>query len=269
MPSPIDYNINETTSSLSRNTGKAGGFVDGITNDVEGNGDAALDLPTKAKGFFDGNEKAKLGKRFTNDGRRLIELGKRFQNAFGFVGGNTGTSLQQTNFSDTLTGAKVLVEDARSSYEEFTLKRPGLELKFGYSGLIKQIDNVFAPPPLVSFKRGKRIDETIVTSNDADGNELNYGQVVENYGRKPVNITIKGLLIDMVNHQYPSKKVRQLTDLFDYNGAWEVEGQIFLDHRIKSIYFIDLDDEPVQGFMDTWSFTLQASSIKPVEYFLK
>jgi Domain of unknown function (DUF6046) len=269
MPLPSDFDINENTNKIGRTTGKAGGFIDGITNDIEGKGNASLNLATKAKGIFDGSEKSKIEKRYTSDGRRLIELGKRFQNAFGFVGGNVGASLQETNFTDSLTGAKVMVDDGRSSYEEFTLKRPGLELKFGYSGLIKQLDNVFAPPALVSFKREKRIDETIVSSNDANGEELEFGQVVENYGRKPIDITIKGILVDMVYHQYPSNKIRQLIDLFDYNGVWEVEGQIFIDHRIKSIYFMSLDDEPVQGFMDTWSYTISARSIKPVEYFLK
>lgn len=269
MPNQVINNADAANEKLGLTIGRGGGFIDGITNDVEGTANSLLRAGTKAKGIFDGTEKNKLEKRFTKDGRRLIELGKRFQNAFGFVGADATGSLQATGFNDSLTGASVVVKDARSTYEEFVLKRPGVELKFGFTGLIKQIDDVFAPPPLVSFKRGKRIDETIVSSNDAEGNELSFGQVVENYGRKPVDITIKGLLLDMVNHQYPSNKVKQLIDLFDYNGAWEVEGQIFLDHRIKSIYFIDMDDEPVQGYMDTWSFTLQARSIKPVEYFLK
>lgn len=269
MSNNITNSANDANQKLGLTIGRGGGFIDGITNDVLNTGNSVLSAGVKAKGIFDGTEKNKIVKRYTNDGRRLIEFGKRFQNAFGFIGGDATGSLQETGFNDSITGAKVVVKDARSTYEEFTLKRPGVELKFGFTGLVKQIDDVFAPPPLVSFKRGKRIDETIVGSNDAEGNELEFGQVVENFGRKPVDITIKGLLIDMVNHQYPSTKVRQLIDLFDYNGAWEVEGQIFLDHRIKSIYFIDMDDEPVQGYMDTWSFTLQARSIKPVEYFLK
>lgn len=199
---------------------------------------------------------------------KVLDLGGRFQNAFGFVGG-TGESLQETNINDSLSGANVVVKDGRSTFEEFVLKRPGLELKFGYTGLIKEIEDVFAPPPLVTFKKSKRIGETVVSSNDDKGNEVEYGQVVEQYGRMPVEISIRGVLIDMVNHQYPSEKVKQLDNLFDYNGAWDVEGQVFRDKKIKSIYFTSLDDGGVQGFMDTWSFTLEAKSIKPVEYFLK
>ncbi len=72
----------------------------------------------------------------------------------------------------------------------------------------------------------------------------------------------------MVNHQYPSDKVKMFNDIFNYNGIWNVEGQIFRDHNIDSLYFTDAEDAPVQGFMDTWSFTLEARSIKPVLYFL-
>lgn len=269
MTTPLDYNINDETTKLTIKANSGGGFITGVTDTIESTGDASLNLGKKIKGIVDGTELKSQSQVVIKNGKRVVELGRRFQNAFGFIGGNTGASLQQTNLREIKNVGNVVIDDSRSSYEEFTLKRPGQELKFGYSGLINYVDNVFAPPALVSFKRSKRIDETIVSTNDSDGKESSYGQVVENYGRKPIDISIKGLLIDMVNHQYPSKKVKQLIELFDYNGAWEVEGQIFLDHKIYSIYFTDMDDSPVQGFMDTWSFTLEARSIKPVEYFLK
>lgn len=199
---------------------------------------------------------------------RVIDIGSRFNNAFGFVGEGGGNT-EQTEFEDTLHGGQVYVKDGRSSYENFTIKGNGVTLQFAYSGLNEQNADIFAPPALCSFKSGKRIGQTIVTSNDDQGKEITYGEVVENYGRKPVEITIKGLLIDMVNHQYPSDKVRQFTDMVDWNGPWEVEGQIWRDKKIQTIYFIDWEDGPVQGFMDTWSFTISASSLKPVEYFLK
>lgn len=199
---------------------------------------------------------------------QVIQLGERFNSAFGFVG-ETGTELQQTTFEDTLTGGEVFAKDGRSTYENFTLRREGVELQFAYGGILKNDNSVFAPPALCSFKHSKRIGSTIVSSNDEQGSEVEYGEVVENYGRKPVEITIRGLLIDMVNHNYPGDKIKQLMELFHYNGVWEVEGQIWRDHKIASIYFTDLDDGPVQGFMDTWQFTINAQSIKPVEYFMK
>lgn len=200
---------------------------------------------------------------------KVIDLGGRFSNGFGFISGNAGDDLQQTDFNDTLTNSTVLVKDGRSSYEEFTLRRPGVELKFGYAGLFDAIDNVFAPPAMISIKRSKRIDETIVSSQDENGNEISTGQVVENYGKMPVEISIQGLLIDMINHQYPSEKVKQLVDFFEFQGPWDVDGQVFRDERIRSLYITSMDDGPVQGYMDTWKFSLTCRSIAPVEWFLK
>lgn len=200
----------------------------------------------------------------------IIDLGKRYVAAFGFISSNQGDSLNATGFSNAVNNAEVFVTDGRSSFEEFTLKHDDVVLKFGYMDFIKNDANVFAPPPIVTFRHGKRIGETIVNSNDSEGTELEFGQVVEMYGRKPVSISIQGLLIDMDNHKYPGDKIRKLVDEFYYNGIWEVEGKIFRDNRIRSIYFSgDLELSGVQGFEDTWQFTLEAMSIKPVEFFLK
>lgn len=267
MPS-INLEINKATEQVQLTTGRAGGFVDGITENVLNNGESSLQFAKTIKAIIDGKEATQLTRKVNRNGKRIVELGKRFSNAFGFVSSNGNTAAQEAGFADITTGAAVVVKDGRSSYEEFTLKANGIELKFGYTGLVDVVDNVFAPPPLVSFKRSKRIDETIVSSNNLDGTEANFGQVVENYGRKPIEISIKGILVDMVNHQYPSDKVKLLNDLFDYNGIWNVEGQIFRDHNIYSLYITDAEDAPVQGYMDTWSFTLEARSIKPVLYFL-
>ncbi|MCZ2140610.1 MAG: DUF6046 domain-containing protein [Bacteroidia bacterium] len=203
---------------------------------------------------------------------KVYDLGGRFNNGFGFITANTGESLQDTGFEDSLTGATIQVKDGRSSYEEFTLTRSdnsNISLTFGYSGLFNYEDSVFAPPAMVSFKRSKRIDETIVSEHDQNDVEVATGQVVENYGKMPVEFSIQGLLIDMVHHQYPSEKVRQLVELFEYDGIWDVSGQIFRDQKIRSLYIKDMEDGPVQGYMDTWKFSLQCRSMKPVEWGLK
>lgn len=205
--------------------------------------------------------------------KKIIDLGSRFQQAFGFISNNQAESLQRANFSDSIANAEVYLKDTRSSFEEITLVRKSnnqvISFRFGYMGFIEQDDNVFAPPVICSFKHAKRIGQTIVSVNSDSGDELEYGEVVENYGRKPVGITIRGVLIDMQNHKYPSDRLKRLMELFYYNGTWEVEGQIFRDHKIKSIYFTEMEDAGVQGFEDTWSFTIEAQSIKPVEYFFK
>lgn len=187
----------------------------------------------------------------------VIDLGKRIQAAFGFVSGNSSEQLQRAGFIDEIKNAEVFVKDSRTLFEELAIINGGTTLKFGFAGFLNQQGNVFAPPPLCTFKKGKRIEETVLDGID--------GQVVENYGHKPWEITIQGVLIEMENHVYPQKKVKQLIDAFHVDDVWEVQSQVFADHQIKSIYFTDIDDGPVQGFEDTWSFTLNAKSIKPVE----
>jgi Domain of unknown function (DUF6046) len=256
-------NIKQAITESLRKAQTPIGFVEGKLNRTVNGG-------TNTAGFIESvkADKNRIANKAKTAKRKVIDLGNRFQSAFGFVSSNQGESLQQTGLTDSLSGAAVVVQDGRSSFEEFTLRRPGLEFKFAYTGFVNAA-NVFAPPALLSFKSSKRIGSTIVSSNDAEGQEVAYGEVVENYGRKPVAITIRGLLIDMDNHEYPGDKVKQLTALFDWNGVWEVEGQIWRDKGIKSLYIESMEDGGVQGFMDTWQFTLEAFSIKPVEFFIK
>ncbi|MNE84905.1 hypothetical protein D3C80_1818490 [compost metagenome] len=98
---------------------------------------------------------------------------------------------------------------------------------------------------------------------DGDDND-----VVERYGTKSWEISIKGILIDMVNHNYPSQKVRQLREFFEYNRPFGVEGQIWDDLNIRSIYFSDTEIGGIPGYADTIQFDLTARSIKPAEFFL-
>lgn len=201
--------------------------------------------------------------------KKIFDLGSRFQSAFGFVPSNNSDNLERANFADAIANAEVYLKDTRSSFEEITLTRKvnnqPISFRFGYMGFLEQDESVFAPPVICSFRHGKRIGQTILSVNDANGNELEYGEVVENYGRKPVDITIRGVLIDMIGHKYPGDRVKRLMDLFYFNGSWAVEGQIFRDHKIQSIYFTDMEDAGVQGYEDTWSFSIEARSIKPVE----
>jgi hypothetical protein len=73
----------------------------------------------------------------------------------------------------------------------------------------------------------------------------------------------------MDTHQYPSTKVKQLTELFNYNGIWTVTGKIWADKGIKTIYIESMEDGGIQGYMDTWQFTLEVRSITPIEFGFK
>jgi Domain of unknown function (DUF6046) len=195
----------------------------------------------------------------------IIDLSAIYLKAFGVVD-NKINSL----FEEKVSGGAVEFKDGRSTYEYMTMRRTGVELKFGFAGFQNIDDSFFAPPPIISVVLDKRLEETIMTAVDNKGTEINYGQVIEVYGKKPTDVSMKGVIIDMISHQYPGDKLRKLREMFEYNGVWEVEGQIWRDLDIRSVYIVPpLPIDMVEGFEDTWSYNMTLRSIKPAEYYLK
>ncbi len=207
------------------------------------------------------NEIKQLADNVRNTKKKVIDIGKRLQSAFGFVSSNMSAELKNKGFTKQIGTAEVFIRDASKSFEKVLFSNDtGLELLFDYNAMTDSLGNVFAPPPMVSFSKSKRIERTIL-----DGVQ---GEVVEQYGHKPWEITVQGIIIDMDNHEYPGDRIRKLVRCFDYNGIWQVESSIFQDHKIKSVYWEDISTTGVQGFEDTWQFTLKGYSIRPVEAFL-
>ena len=193
-----------------------------------------------------------------------IELGKRYAAAFGLLGSN---NLPESAFLSK--------DDKRYKLESFDRLNPEFEnVKFKYDGKAVEfaalpfkgkdtdgvLENVLAPPPLVSFSRQKAHIETPV--NDS------AHVVVERWGTKPWQISIRGLLVDMDERNYPEQRITALYKLFRYNGVVEVSGTQFFDKDIFSVFFTDVEITGVQGFRDTVQFSLQAKSTMPVEFTL-
>jgi len=208
-----------------------------------------------------------------------ISLADRFSSAFGFVAKNMASKLLGVGLSDSGLYTNIqLIENGDAIFDEITLRGNGFDLRFGAFpfvggnhgvldslGILKNKSSestVFAPPPMFTFSRGKNIQTTSINGSDAE--------VVENYGLKSWRIKIQGLLIDMDNHQYPSDKIRMIRQVFEVGNQFAVEGKIFDDLGIDSIYFTELNTlSGVEGFEDTWKYTLTAKSIIPVEFGLK
>jgi hypothetical protein len=191
----------------------------------------------------------------------MIDLGSRLRSAFGYASANQSSSLQAQGFADqySINEAGVFVSD--SSFEELTIKQNN-DSKLVFASLMQSnslIGNVYAPPPMVSFSKGKNITETEIDGTDA--------VVVERYGDKSWVIKLQGVLVDMVNHRYPKQQVIQLREFFDLPKPFAVEGEMFDDLKIKSIYFTNIEIGGVAGYEDTIQYSLDAKSIKPVEFF--
>jgi hypothetical protein len=209
-------------------------------------------------------------------GKYVIDISERFLAGFGFLAKNIAPRLLKVGYNGKFLYGNIDVYDESShTFDELFLSGNGFDIKFGAmpflkgdSGLLSSdasendvIDRVFAPPPMVSFSRSKKIKTTSITDSDVE--------VIENFGNGSWSIKIQGILIDMENHVYPSKWVKTLNKVLEVNKPYEVASDIFADHGIQWIYFTNIESTGVQGFEDTWKFSLTARSIKPVEFQLK
>lgn len=191
---------------------------------------------------------------------KTFDLGSRFKAAFGYAANNQSAELEAQNYMEAngITDTGVFISDA--SFEQITLKQGDLSLFFG-SMMFAQSDSgsIYAPPPMVSFSKGKNLIITKIDGADAE--------VVERYGDESWVISLQGILIDMVNHRYPKQQVIQLRQFFDSKAPFAIEGEMFDDLGIKSIYFTSVNIGGVAGYEDTIQYTLEARSIKPVQFF--
>jgi hypothetical protein len=209
-------------------------------------------------------------------GKYVIDISERFLAGFGFLAKNIAPRLLKVGYNGKFIYGNIDVySESSRTFDELYLSGNGFNIKFGAMpflsgnfGLLSDViskdqvtDNVFAPPPMISFSRSKNIKTTEITNSDVE--------VVENFGNKSWSIKIQGILVDMENHLYPSKWVKTLNKVFEINKPYEVASNIFADHGIEWIYFTNIDSSGIQGYEDTWKFTLTARSIKPVEFELK
>jgi hypothetical protein len=120
--------------------------------------------------------------------------------------------------------------------------------------------NIFAPPLLIGFSQEKSLIETEVNDDDPI--------VIERWGTKPWDITMNGILIDLNNRIYPTDEIRRLSKNWKYNGVVKVIGKQFEERDIDSLYFRSINFTSVEGYQDTIQFTINASSIKAVNFTL-
>lgn len=167
--------------------------------------------------------------------------------------------------------------DPDDEFEDVTLKYEDVTLNFAAMPFIaknaskfhiplskpKLIDfgDIVAPPPLISFSRKKNL---IIT--DLEGEDV---EVVERWNTDTYDIRMRGILVDMKNHDYPSDLIRTLHKLFNYNGVIEVSGTQFLEKDIASIYITEYEISGVEGYADTVQYTIAAKATSDVNTFLQ
>lgn len=148
--------------------------------------------------------------------------------------------------------------DSGVEYSKFEI--PGLEALEFNTLLHGDRGHIFAPPLLIGFSQEKSLIETEVNDDDPI--------VIERWGTKPWDININGLLIDVDNRFYPTDEIRRLNQNWQYNGVIKVIGKQFEERDIDSLYFRSIAFTAVEGYQDTIQFSINASSIKAVNFTL-
>lgn len=193
----------------------------------------------------------------------IINFAARMQSAFGISTTNVSSRLDSQGFGDVVKDESgfdlaVYTLDRDSTFDEVLLYRDGEEYLFAFKSISDDYSGVFATPPMLSLKRAKKLVITPIDNSDVE--------VVERYGTEPWEITWRGLLIDMENHDFPLEKMKRINQIFEVNDQWDVASKILNDLGIRSVYIRDISIDFVEGFADTVSYQFTMRSIKPVEY---
>jgi hypothetical protein len=189
-------------------------------------------------------------------------LGDRFKIAFGFVAAKMSAPLAVKGFQAEVKqpqNSQILLWNDKTKFDEVKLYRDKIEFDFAFRQVAEEYNTVFATPPMLSFSRQKKL---IVTSID----NVDDIEVVERYNTSPYDIDWKGLLIDMENHTFPADKLKQINEIFKFNGIWNVSSEIFDALEITAIYIQEVQIDFVEGFEDTIAYSFKMRAIKDLEY---
>lgn len=191
----------------------------------------------------------------------VLDLYPRYQKAFGFVPVLATPDLQKSGFGgNKFSGAAVYVKSGYC-FADMQLSNQHVNIRLGDPNffLNNSGSGLFVGPPMISASRSKNIK---VTSPDRS-----EGEVVENFGKKSWEIKIKGIIVDMADHQYPGNQVKQLRQLFDIDDVLDVTCDFLRDLGIYSVYITEFDEiTGVEGYEDTLSYSFTLRSTQPVEF---
>ena len=183
----------------------------------------------------------------------VLDLASRYGRALGIVLSSEGMNQVVITKEDNKYQVETFGE--ATNFEEVTMEYKNTRLVFN-SFIGGEQSTVFAPPPILSFSRSKKLIET----------ETNGSTIVERWNTNEWEITIQGILVDIENHDYPDSQIQQIVSLFEHNDIIKVVGAQFYDKGIDSIYIDSITINPKEGHSDTVAYTLSAKSVKEVTF---
>lgn len=185
----------------------------------------------------------------------VLNLAARYAAAFGMVAGSNIPTQVVVNKDDNQYHLEFFGSD--NSFQKIVLEYDHVRLVFN-SMIGSRESAVFAPPPLMTFSRSKKLVETEISGSDT--------VVIERWGNKSWEINIDGILVDVENRRYPDSEIQDIVSLFEYNGIIKAVSEQFYDKGIDSIYITSIELLPVVGYSDSVKYRIVAKSIKEVGF---
>lgn len=122
----------------------------------------------------------------------------------------------------------------------------------------------FRYPVMITPSREPNISTTIVNENFEAG--IQPGEVIESFGWKPWRISIRGLMVDVDNSQFPLDQVGQLNRAIRINDTYKVVSLFLNELDIFEVYVSGaVQFTPSKDFKDTCEFQITLSSHEPIE----
>lgn len=194
----------------------------------------------------------------------IYDFKSRFKTAFGFVAAQALSRLVSDGFGKVKNeggsyGLEVYAMN-EGTFDDVELHRNNHTESyfFAYRSITEGLTDIFATPPMLTLRRAKRLVVSVIDNTDTE--------VVERFATEPWEITWRGLLIDMTEHEFPIDKLKSLNELFEVNSIWNVASEILRSVNVLAVYVKDIEISFVEGYEDTIAYTLTLRSIKPLEY---
>ncbi|WP_423127544.1 DUF6046 domain-containing protein [Gaoshiqia sp. Z1-71] len=191
------------------------------------------------------------------------DFASRFKTAFGFIAANAVSRLVSNGFGKVEkqggTYGLSAFDMTDGTFDNVVLYRNGGAEKymFSYSSIDENNKEIFATPPMLNFKRAKKLVVTNIDNTDV--------HIVERYATEPWEITWRGLLIDMENHNFPLDKLNALNQIFEVNNVWSIASDITDAIGVQAVYIADIEVSFIEGYQDTIAYTMTMRSIHSIE----
>jgi Domain of unknown function (DUF6046) len=121
----------------------------------------------------------------------------------------------------------------------------------------------FSDEPVMEARQEKKIVSELPIGYDPT--TCHFGSVKELMATEDMIFTIKGLLIDAKHERLPFELLQELYQLFKQNNVLEASSRYLQAMEVTYLVCKSFQVAPLEGYYDTYTYTLEAMSDTPFE----